>query len=48
MSVENPEDCDANQHGSRVRETVSMSTIGKVCKYVAGRNDQGGKAFCYL
>ena len=48
MLVKNPENCDAKQHGSRVRGTVIMHTIGKVYKYVAERNDQGGKTFCYL
>ena len=48
MLVKNPEDCDTNQHRRIVSGTVSMSTRGKVRKYVAARNERSGKAFCYL
>ena len=46
--VRNPEDRDAKQHGSRIRVIVIMITRGKVCKYVAGRNQLSGKYLCYL
>ena len=43
MFVKNPEDCDTKQHGSRLRDIVSMCTRGKVCNYVAGRNKRSAK-----
>ena len=36
MFVENSEECDAKQHGSRVCVTVSMRTRCKVYKYFPG------------
>ena len=44
MFIKNPEVCDTKYHRSIVLGVVSMRRRGKVCKYVAGRNDQNEKA----